>query len=75
MESTLFSWDDFYTIDANIDQFVKVELVVGIGEFLAGERFDCAAINYADGVLELMRGSDKWKFRLGLQVGEQLKGE
>ncbi len=78
MEKQLFTrpedggWD---IADTMVFMFFPVTLLHAIGEHEAGAHFDCATIDYENGILTLSRGDnneEEWKYSLKLVVGNRL---
>lgn len=73
MEEELFSWQQYDTISDDIIQFNIIYLKVTIGSFSIGTRFDYAIIDTENGIIELLLGAKKFKFKLHYRVGEKVE--
>jgi hypothetical protein len=67
--------DKILKTDGGIDMFddmafthMQVTLLVSVGRFNAGEKFEYAAIDYDKGMLALQRDGDEWVFDLALTI-------
>ena len=72
MERQLFEcsgWDD---LDTGIFQYYNVFLKRKVGKFSSGEAFELAVMDYQSGILTLQRAGEEWKFKLTLEISDEL---
>ena len=72
MEAELFKWKDWDVLDDGVWQFLNVELVTHIDEFVPGTKFDYAVISVAENFLVLANNSKKYRYKLHFKVGDPI---
>lgn len=76
LECQLFTWENWDEMNVMSFQFYDVELIVPIGKFPVGHKFDSAYIDGENSILAFYDAdNNETKFRLRLSVGEQIVEE
>lgn len=73
MEKQLFNFVEFDVLDTAVFQFYEITLNQDIEEFVIGDKFNAAIVDYEHATMTLYRGEDKWKYKLTFLVGSKLE--
>jgi len=73
LEGQLFTWEDWDEMSVMSLQFYRVTLIVPVGEFPIGHKFETAFIDGEKSVLALYdKDNNETKFHLNLSVGDKI---